>query len=161
MDAESLQYIYNAQSSFSAYDLLSFYTDQGYISADDLAKITDVEDIQTIINIYYAKNGYKFGKENVLEKMISIGAIRENGTLSTQEALKRLKQNPVLYANYAAVYNRRFEIIYPVVAQIYREYGGNITLDKMKKEASERLGEPDKSRYSTDITSAYRKVSGR
>ena len=158
VDAEALHYIYNASSGFSESNLLSFYTDQGYLSADDLSKVTNLEDIQTIINIYFAKNGYQFGKDDVLEKMIRIGAISSNGYLDTKETLKQIKSDPVLFANYSAIYNRRFEIIYPVVAEIYRERGGNISLEEMKTEASARLGESDRTRFAPDITSAYKKA---
>ncbi len=159
VDAKSLQYIYNAGSGYSADNLLSFYSEQGYISADDLTKVTKLEDIQTIINIYFAKNGYAFTKDDVLSKMISVGAISQNGSLSTGDTLNRIKSNPILYANYSAIYNRRFEIIYPVVSEIYRERGGNIGLEEMKTEASRRLGESDRTRFAPDITSAYRKAS--
>ncbi|MCR5830589.1 MAG: VWA domain-containing protein [Lachnospiraceae bacterium] len=159
VDAESLHYIYNASSGFSEANLLSFYTDRGYLSSDDLANVTKLEDIQTIINIYFAKNGYQFGKEDVLNKMISIGAISSNGYLDTNETLNRIKSDQVLFANYSAIYNRRFEIIYPVVAEIYQEYGGNIGLEQMKTEASARLGESDRTRFAPDITSSYKKVS--
>ena len=91
--------------------------------------------------------------------MINIGAISGNGYLDTNETLSRIKSDPILFANYSAIYNRRFEIIYPVVAQIYREYGGNIGLEEMKTEASARLGESDRTRFAPDITSAYKKAS--
>ena len=159
IQASALTQMYNMANSISTDNLESFYNEDGYISADEFARITDIEQLQTIINIYFARNGFMFGEGDVLQKMLSMGVISQNGTLESDTVIEIMKTKPILWANYSAAFNRRFEIVYDVASTVYYEYGGNITYNEMKQVVSQRLGESKTYRYSLDISKAYEKLT--
>lgn len=150
LNAEALQEAYET-SSFRADDLSSFYTDSKYLSSDDLSKLgDDLEAVQTIINIYYAENGYQFGDgengQKQLAKMISLGVVTENGTLGGDEVSAIIKANPVLYQNFSALYNYRYELIYSVAADIYWDEP-SISYEELRSQVHRHFGEENETRF--------------
>ncbi len=150
LNAEALQEAYET-ASFRADDLSSFYTDSKYLSSDDLAKLgDDLEAVQTIINIYYAENGFQFGDgengQKQLQKMISLGVISENGTLGGDEVSAIIKNNPVLYQNFCALYNYRYELIYSAAYDIYWD-NPSISYEDLRSQVHRHYGEENETRF--------------
>lgn len=158
LNAEALTEAYES-SSFSADDLASFYTDSKYLSSDDLLKLgKDLEAVQTIINIYFAKNGYSFGDgengQKQLNKMISLGVISENGTLGGDEVSAIIRANAVLYQNFSALYNYRYELIYSAAYDIYYN-NPRITYEDLRSQVHQYFGEENEHRYEPSVKAAW------
>lgn len=163
LNAEALQEAY-ATSNFSAGDLSSFYTDSKYLSSDDLSKLgDDLEAVQTVINIYYAKNGYCFGDsengQKQLDKMISMGVISQNGTLSGDEVSAILKENPVLYQNFCALYNYRYELVYSAAYNIYWN-DPSISYEELRSLVHQHYGELNETRFDPVTKAAWNAIKG-
>lgn len=163
LNAEALREAY-ATSNFSAGDLSSFYTDSKYLSSDDLSKLgDDLEAVQTVINIYYAMNGYQFGDsengQKQLAKMISLGVVSENGTLGGDEVTAILRANPVLYQNFSALYNYRYELIYTVAYNIYWN-NPRISYEELRSEVHRHYGETNETRFDSVTRAAWKALQG-
>ena len=152
--------LYNGyQMAFDANNLAGYYTDKKYLSSDDLSHIANINDLQKLINIYCAKNGYQFQNPNVLQEMISMGVISSNGTLNMDSTTANLQQNSVLWANYMALYNRRYELIYQEVYKVYNDRNKNISLEEIMTTVHQNLGQTDLTRFSVDVNAAYKAVT--
>ncbi len=161
LNAEALQIAYES-AGMNGDDLAAFYTSSKYLSSDDLAKLGDsLEAVQTVINIYYSKNGYKFGDgengQKQLAKMINLGVITENGTLGGDEVSAILKANPVLWQNFSALYNYRYELVYSAALDIYRN-NPRISYEELRKQVSEHYGEENETRFDPVISSAWKNI---
>ena len=158
IDAEVLADAYASSDDIDASNLASYYTKKKYISQYDLENITDVNEIQTIINIYYAKNGYKFTNGDVLETMKKLGVMSGNGTKSMDAAVKSIKKNPKLFKNLMALYNYRYELFYNLGIDVY--YGEGYTeYSDFEEEMNYQLGEStSSSRYKDLIKKIYKKM---
>lgn len=160
IDAEVLADAYADSDDINASDLASYYTKKKYISQYDLDSIQNVNDIQTIINIYYAKNGYKFGNKDVLETMKSLGVISKNGTSSMDATVKKMRKNEKLFKNLMALYNYRYELFYNIGIDVYYNEGYT-DYAAFEEEVNYRVGESgSSSRYRSLIKTIYHKVSG-
>lgn len=163
LNAEALQEAYET-SSFSASNPSSFYTDSKYLSSDDLSKLgDDLEAVQTVINIYYAKNGYQFGDgengQKQLAKMISLGVISENGTLEGDEVTAILMANPVLYQNFCALYNYRYELVYTTAYSIYWN-NPSISYENLRGQVHRHYGEMNETRFDPVTKAAWNAIRG-
>lgn len=157
INAETLADAYASSDDISASDLASYYTKKKYISEYDLNAITNAEDIQTIINVYYAKNGYKFGNADVLAQMKSMGVISKNGSLSMNAAVSKIKKNSKLFSNLMALYNYRYELFYDMGYDVYYNEGYTDYSD-FADEINSKIGENDTSRYKDLIKKVYKKM---
>lgn len=162
VNAEALQNAYES-AGLLGNDLPAFYTDSKYLSSDDLAKLgDDLEAVQTVINIYYAKNGYQFGDgdngQKQLAKMINLGVISQNGTLDGDEVTEILRADPVLWQNFSALYNYRYELVYLVALDIFRN-DPYISYGELRKQVSEYYGEENEMRYDPVVSSAWKNIT--
>ena len=158
IDAEVLADAYGDGSEFSASDLAAFYTKKKYLSQYELENITSVQDVQTIINIYYAKNDYKFGNEEVLAQMKKLGVITKNGTKDMNGAVKKMKKNATLYKNLMALHNYRYELFYNIGYDAYYNSGCTDYLD-FKAEVNQQVGESaDSTRYKDIMKKIYKRL---
>lgn len=163
LNAEVLQTAY-ASAGLNSTDLTAYYNDMKYLSSDDLNHLgDDLEAVQTIINIYYAKNGYCFGDtENgvkQLNKMIQLGVITENGSLDGDTVSAILKNNPVLWQNFSALFNYRYELIYKAGLEIYRDEPG-ISYEDFRYKVSRHFGEENEKRFDPVISAAWKALKG-
>ena len=162
VNAEALQNAYES-AGLLGNDLPAFYTDSKYLSSDDLAKLgDDLEAVQTVINIYYAKNGYQFGDgdngQKQLAKMINLGVISQNGTLDGDEVTEILRADPVLWQNFSALYNYRYELVCSVALDIFRN-DPYISYGELRKQVSEYYGEENEMRYDPVVSSAWKNIT--
>lgn len=158
IDAEVLADAYGDGSEFSASDLAAFYTKKKYLSQYELENITSVQDVQTIINIYYAKNDYKFGNEEVLAQMKKLGVITKNGTKDMNGAVKKMKKNATLYKNLMALHNYRYELFYNIGYDAYYNSGCTDYSD-FKAEVNQQVGESaDSTRYKDIMKKIYKRL---
>ena len=144
--------ILDGYSVVSVDDITSYFTKKKYLSSDDLAQLS-VDDIQTIINIYSAKYGYKFTKPAVLNQMKSLGVISKNGSKNMGSVDAAMKKNSVVYANFKALQNARYEKIFVETERVYNSYG-YIDLTDLQEEVNSNLN-ADKGRFNLDIKKAY------
>lgn len=161
LNAEALQTAY-ASAGLNANDLEAYYTSTKYLSSDDLSKLgDDLEAVQTIINIYYARKGYQFGDgengQKQLAKMINLGVITENGTLDGDTVTAMLKADPVLWQNFSALYNYRYEIIYTVADEIYRD-NPHISYEELRSLVNQHYGEENELRFQLVISTAWKNI---
>lgn len=148
---------YKASGLVDASNLESFYTKKKYISTDELYPLSTIGELQTIINIYFAKNGYHFKPDgDALKKMKSMGIIKKNGTLKVGEVTKKMKKNAILWANYNALFNYRFEWIYRIVSRLYYQEGIR-DRDELNTRLHEELGE-ERGRFSNDLDKSIKKI---
>ncbi|MDD5937132.1 MAG: VWA domain-containing protein [Clostridiales bacterium] len=145
---------YSLAGITSSDDLLSYYTNQKHLAAEDISSLSSIDDLQTVINIYYAKNGYKFKDSTVLQTMQSLGVIKQNGSLDGVTAEANIKKDEVLYSNYKALQIARYEWIYSVTREVYWEYYGNISLNEIEQEVNSRLNQKN-GRFNHDIKKSY------
>lgn len=158
IDAEVLADAYGDGSEFSASDLAAFYTKKKYLSQYELENITSVQDVQTIINIYYAKNDYKFGNEEVLAQMKKLGVITKNGIKDMNGAVKKMKKNATLYKNLMALHNYRYELFYNIGYDAYYNSGCTDYSD-FKTEVNQQVGESaDSTRYKDIMKKIYKRL---
>ena len=152
--------LYNGyQMTFDSSNLTAYYTDQKYISSDDLSHISNINDLQKVINIYCAKNGYQFRNANILQEMISLGVISTNGNLDMDATTNNLKQNAIIWANYMALYNHRYEMVYQEVYKVYTQNGRNMSIEQLMPIVHQNLGQTDMTRFSNDVTTAYKAIT--
>jgi Mg-chelatase subunit ChlD len=153
----------NAEALYAAYELkefesgnyLVYYKDDKYLSSDNLSHLgSDLEAVQTVINIYYAKNGFKFSDEKQLEKMISLGVVSANGTLDGDTVTSLIRQNPILWQNYSALYNYRYELIYSAASDYYFSNPG-ITYEELRKAVMDYYNEPNERRFNPVVEAAW------
>lgn len=161
LNASALQEAYET-AGFSANDLTSFYTDSKYLSSDDLSKLgDDLEAVQTVINIYFAKHDYQFGDgengQKQLAKMISLGVITENGSLNGDEVTAILKQNPVLYQNFSALFNYRYELVYSAAYDIYWN-NPSISYEDLRQQVHQHYGEENEKRFDPVTKAAWNAI---
>lgn len=161
LNAEALQSAYES-AGMSGDDLATFYTDAKYLSSDDLSKLGDsLEAVQTVINIYYAKNGYQFGDgengQKQLSKMINLGVIQENGTLDGDRVTAILHESPVIWQNFSALYNYRYELIYSAALDVYKDNPG-ISYENLRTLVNEHYGEENQIRFNPVISSAWKNI---
>lgn len=161
LNAEALQSAY-ASAGISGDDPASFYTNSKYLSSDDLAKLgDDLEAVQTVINIYFAKNGYAFGSgengQKQLAKMIDMGVITENGTLDGDTVSGILHNDPILWQNFSALYNYRYEIVYTTTYDIYCNNPG-ISYEDARRLVSQHYGEENETRFQPVISAAWKNI---
>lgn len=161
LNAEALQTAY-ASAGFNANDLSAYYTGSKYLSSDDLAKLGDnLEAVQTVINIYFSKNGYAFGDgengQKQLNKMISLGVITQNGTLDGNTVTEILRADPILWQNFSALYNYRYEIVYTAALDIYRN-NPNISYEELRSQVSRHYGEENETRFDLVISTAWKNI---
>ncbi len=161
VNAEALQSAYES-AGLTGDDLTAFYTGSKYLSSDDLTKLGDsLEAVQTVINIYYAKNGYQFGSgengQKQLAKMIDMGVISQNGTKSGDEVTQILRSDPVIWQNFSALYNYRYELVYSAALDIYRD-NPRISYEELRRQVSEYYGEENEVRYDPVISSAWKNI---
>lgn len=146
---------YSMAGIVNSENLASYYTNKKYLSAEEMANLNSIDDLQTLINIYCAKKGYKFSTDSVLKQMKSLGVIKKNGSKSMSQVMAAIKKDRVLYANFSMLYNTRYEWVYNVAAEVYEEYDGFIDLDELKDEVNTRLGQTQ-GRFNYDIAKAYK-----
>ena len=152
--------LYNGyQMTFDGSNLTGYYTDQKNLSSDDLSHIANINDLQKVINIYCAKNGYHFQNADVLQEMTSLGVISSNGTLDMDATTNQMKQNSTVWANYMALYNHRYEVVYQEVYKVYTQHGRNISLEQLMPLVHQNLGQTDQTRFSLDVTAAYKAIT--
>lgn len=161
LNAEALQSAY-ASAGISAGDPASFYTTSKYLSSDDLAKLgDDLEAVQTVINIYFAKNGYSFGSsengQKQLAKMISLGVITENGTLDGDTVTAILHNDPILWQNFSALYNYRYEIVFTTTYDIYCS-NPEISYEDARRLVAQHYGEENETRFHAVIQAAWKNI---
>lgn len=161
LNAEALQEAYET-SKFRSDDPAAFYTDGKYLSSDDLSNLgSDLEAVQTVINIYYAKNGFKFGDsengQKQLEKMLSLGVISENGTLDGDTVSALIMSNAVIYQNFSALYNYRYELIYSAAYDIYWNNPG-ISYEELRSQVHKHFGEENEYRFSSSTQAAWNAI---
>lgn len=161
LNAEALQSAY-ASAGIRGDDPASFYTNSKYLSSDDLAKLgDDLEAVQTVINIYFAKNGYAFGSgengQKQLAKMIDMGVITENGTLDGDTVSGILHNDPILWQNFSALYNYRYEIVYTTTYDIYCNNPG-ISYEDARRLVSQHYGEENETRFQPVISAAWKNI---
>lgn len=161
VNAEALTNAYES-AGLTGNDLTAFYTGSKYLSSDDLAKLGDsLEAVQTVINIYYAKNGYQFGSgengQKQLAKMIDMGVITQNGTKGGDEVTEILRSDPVIWQNFSALYNYRYELVYSAALDIYRD-NPHISYEELRRQVSEYYGEENEVRYDPVISSAWKNI---
>lgn len=161
LNAEALQTAY-ASSGLDASNLGAYYTGSKYLSSDDLAKLgDDLTAVQTVINIYYAKNDYSFGDsengQKQLAKMIDLGVITENGTLDGDTVTEVLRADPVLWQNFSALYNYRYEIVYTTALEIYRN-NPNISYNELRSLINQHYGEENETRFQGVISTAWKNI---
>lgn len=161
LNAEALQIAYES-AGLTADDLAGYYTDSKYLSSDDLARLgDDLEAVQTIINIYYAKNGYQFadsdnGKKQ-LEKMKNLGIITENGTLDGDTVTEILRSDPIIWQNFSALYNYRYELIYTVAYDIYIN-NPYISYEELRSLINQHYGEQNETRFDSVISAVWKNI---
>ena len=154
LDASTLQDAYHS-ATLDGSDLTAFYSETAYLSSDDLLKLGDsLEKVQTIINIYFGRFGYKFNNEDMYNQMLRLGVITQNGTLGNDETLERIKLNHVCYQNLSALFNFRYELVYKVAAQCYAS-DPYISYEDMKLAVHNYYGESNKNRFSYDVKAAW------
>lgn len=161
LNAEALQTAY-ASAGFNANDLSAYYTSSKYLSSDDLARLgDDLEAVQTVINIYFSKNGYAFGDtENgrkQLNKMINMGVIAQNGTLDGNTVTEILRADPILWQNFSALYNRRYEMIYAVAQDLYRN-NPYLSYEELRSQVNQHYGEENQTRFDLVISTAWKNI---
>ena len=158
LNAEALQAAYEL-NQFESGDYTAYYMDNKYLSSDNLSYLgDDLEAVQTVINIYYAKNGYKFGDgengQKQLNKMLSLGVISSNGTLDGDTVSQLIRQNPILWQNFSALYNYRYELIYSVAYGYYTANPG-ITYEELRKAVMDYYNESNEKRFDPVVQAAW------
>ncbi len=155
IEASALDEMYN-NGELDAGNLMSYYTNNRYIYDGDMENL-GVNDIQTIINIYYAKNGFGFGIKERIDEMVSIGAMDKNGTKDSAGVEKELKKDDVLWKNYCTFYNVRYSKIYSLTYSVYSS-GTGLSKKEIIKKVHDKIGESDYARYKTIISSALKEI---
>lgn len=131
---------YSENSIVDSSDLKSYYTNKKYLAVEEVARIRSIGELQTVINLYCAKAGFKFKSDgDVLELMKQLGVIKKNGTKTMAQVTAKLKKDEVLWTNFSTLFNYRFEWLYGVASRLY--YNGYTDFDELNEEVHSKLGE--------------------
>lgn len=131
---------YSESSIVDSSDLESYYTNKKYLAVEEVARISTIGELQTVINIYCAKAGFKFKLDgDVLVLMKQLGVIKKNGTKTMEQVTAKLKKDEVLWTNFSTLFNYRYEWLYRVASRLY--YNGYTDFDELNEEVHSELGE--------------------
>ena len=138
-------------------DLESYYTKDKYLAIEEVASLGTIGDLQTVINIYSAKAGFKFKSDgDALKLMKKLGIIKKNGTKTMAQVTTILKKNEVLWTNFSTLFNYRYEWIHRVASRLY--YDGYTDYNRLKKEVYSELGERE-GRFEDILKKIHKKLS--
>lgn len=144
---------YSESGLIDSSNLESYYTDEKYLSMEEMARLSTIGELQTIINIYCAKAGYKFKDGPILDQMISMGVIKKNGTKTMDEITAYFKKDGVLWTNFSTLFNYRYEWIHRVGSRLF--YDGYTDFDDLNEAVHIELGER-KGRFDNDLGKVYK-----
>ena len=120
--------------------LLSYYTNKKYISIEEISRLRTIGDLQTVINIYYAKSGFKFDPDgDVLVQLKNMGIINHNGTKTMAKVTSILKKDDIVWSNLCNLFNYRYEWLYRVASRLYND--GYRDIDELSEAVHNELGE--------------------
>ena len=98
-----------------------------------MARLSTIGELQTVINIYCAKAGFKFKPDgDALVLMKQLGIINKNGKKTMAQVTAKLKKDEVLWTHFSTLFNYRYEWLY---------YNGYTDFDELNEEVHSELGE--------------------
>lgn len=131
---------YSENSIVDSSDLKSYYTNKKYLAVEEVARLSTIGELQTVINIYCAKAGFKFKPDgDALVLMKQLGIIKKNGKKTMAQVTAKLKKDEVLWTNFSTLFNYRYEWLYGVASRLY--YNGYTDFDELNEEVHSELGE--------------------
>lgn len=131
---------YSENSIVDSSDLKSYYTNKKYLAVEEVARLSTIGELQTVINIYCAKAGFKFKPDgDALVLMKQLGIINKNGNKTMAQVTAKLKKDEVLWTNFSTLFNYRYEWLYGVASRLY--YNGYTDFDELNEEVHSELGE--------------------
>ena len=131
---------YSENSIVDSSDLKSYYTNKKYLAIEEVARLSTIGELQTVINIYCAKAGFKFKPDgDALVLMKQLGIINKNGNKTMAQVTAKLKKDEVLWTNFSTLFNYRYEWLYGVASRLY--YNGYTDFDELNEEVHSELGE--------------------
>lgn len=131
---------YSENSIVDSSDLKSYYTNKKYLAVEEVARLSTIGELQTVINIYCAKAGFKFKPDgDALVLMKQLGIINKNGKKTMAQVTAKLKKDEVLWTNFSTLFNYRYEWLYGVASRLY--YNGYTDFDELNEEVHSELGE--------------------
>lgn len=131
---------YSENSIVDSSNLKSYYTNKKYLAVEEVARLSTVGELQTVINIYCAKAGFKFKPDgDALVLMKQLGIINKNGNKTMAQVTAKLKKDEVLWTNFSTLFNYRYEWLYGVASRLY--YNGYTDFDELNEEVHSELGE--------------------
>ncbi|MBR1742389.1 MAG: VWA domain-containing protein [Lachnospiraceae bacterium] len=155
----------SAYNEVTTDDIPSYYTKSYALSTENLDVLVEeygFEGIQKLINVYFAKNGYKFGSsefgKRALQEMKDLGVITKNGKHTSDYAEKKMKKHKQLFKNFYMVYRYRDSLLYDTMYDIYDGY---LSKKEVLEQTYDRLGIQDsftKKRFKSIWDSTYKKV---
>ena len=89
--------------------------------------------------------------------MIDMGVITENGTLDGDTVSGILHNDPILWQNFSALYNYRYEIVYTTTYDIYCNNPG-ISYEDARRLVSQHYGEENETRFQPVISAAWKNI---
>lgn len=131
---------YSENSIVDSSNLKSYYTNKKYLAVEEVARLSTIGELQTVINIYCAKAGFKFKPDgDALVLMKQLGVIKKNGTKTMAQVTAKLKKDEVLWTNFSTLFNYRYEWLYRVASRLY--YNDYTDFDELNEEVHSELGE--------------------
>ena len=131
---------YSENSIVDSSNLKSYYTNKKYLAVEEVARLSTIGELQTVINIYCAKVGFKFKPDgDALVLMKQLGIINKNGKKTMAQVTAKLKKDEVLWTNFSTLFNYRYEWLYGVASRLY--YNGYTDFDELNEEVHSELGE--------------------
>lgn len=131
---------YSENSIVDSSNLKSYYTNKKYLAVEEVARLSTIGELQTVINIYCAKAGFKFKPDgDALVLMKQLGIINKNGKKTMAQVTAKLKKDEVLWTNFSTLFNYRYEWLYGVASRLY--YKGYTDFDELNEEVHSELGE--------------------
>lgn len=131
---------YSENSIVDSSNLKSYYTNKKYLAVEEVARLSTIGELQTVINIYCAKAGFKFKSDgDALVLMKQLGVIKKNGTKTMAQVTAKLKKDEVLWTNFSTLFNYRYEWLYGVASRLY--HNGYTDFDELNEEVHSELGE--------------------
>ena len=131
---------YSENSIVDSSDLKSYYTNKKYLAVEEVARLSTIGELQTVINIYCAKAGFKFKPDgDALVLMKQLGIIKKNGKKTMAQVTAKLKKDEVIWTNFSTLFNYRYEWLYGVASRLY--YNGYTDFDELNEEVHSELGE--------------------
>lgn len=131
---------YSENSIVDSSNLKSYYTNKKYLAVEEVARLSTIGELQTVINIYCAKAGFKFKPDgDALVLMKQLGVIKKNGKKTMAQVTAKLKKDEVLWTNFSTLFNYRYEWLYGVASRLY--YNGYTDFDELNEEVHSELGE--------------------